>query len=178
VLHCSSFSKSLTSAFRIGWALPGRYREQVEKLKFLNTLTTPSIPQLAIAEYLKSGGYEYHLRRMRKLLTQQASLMRAMVMRFFPEGTRTSQPAGGYVLWIELPAQVDSMRLYQLALEKGITIGPGYMFSTTGSYSNFIRLNYSYAWSSEIEDAVVKLGDLVATWPRGAIQMQAPFIGA
>ncbi|WP_321965618.1 aminotransferase class I/II-fold pyridoxal phosphate-dependent enzyme, partial [Burkholderia cenocepacia] len=42
VLHCSSFSKSLTAAYRIGWALPGRYRDQVEKLKFLNTLATPS----------------------------------------------------------------------------------------------------------------------------------------
>ncbi|WP_420887044.1 aminotransferase class I/II-fold pyridoxal phosphate-dependent enzyme, partial [Burkholderia metallica] len=36
VLHCASFSKSLTAAYRIGWALPGRYRDQVEKLKFLN----------------------------------------------------------------------------------------------------------------------------------------------
>lgn len=42
VLHCASFSKSLAASYRIGWAMPGRYRAQVEKLKFLNTLTTPS----------------------------------------------------------------------------------------------------------------------------------------
>ncbi|MGF6785727.1 DNA-binding transcriptional MocR family regulator [Paraburkholderia sp. 35.1] len=168
VLHCASFSKSLTPAFRIGWALPGRYRQQVEKLKFLNTLTTPSIPQLAIAEYLENDGYEHHLRRVRKVFTQQANLMRAVVNRFFPEGTRTSHPAGGYVLWVELPPQIDSMRLYQLALENGITIGPGYMFSTSNSYSNFIRLNYSYAWSPQIEGAVVKLGKLAAACMREA----------
>ncbi|WP_310678478.1 aminotransferase class I/II-fold pyridoxal phosphate-dependent enzyme, partial [Burkholderia multivorans] len=74
VLHCSSFSKSLTAAYRIGWALPGRYREQVEKLKFLNTLATPSLPQLAIAEFLERDGYEHHLRRLRKAYAQQANL--------------------------------------------------------------------------------------------------------
>jgi len=73
--------------------------------------------------------------------SQQANLMRAMVSRFFPEGTRISSPAGGYVMWVELPAQVDAMRLYQLALEQGITIGPGYMFSIADTYRNFIRLN-------------------------------------
>ena len=52
--------------YRIGWAITGRYREQVEKLKFLNTLTTPSIPQLAIAEYLKHDGYDHHLRKLSK----------------------------------------------------------------------------------------------------------------
>lgn len=167
VLHCSSFSKSLTSAYRIGWALPGRYRDRVEKLKFLNTLTSPSIPQLAIAEFLERDGYEHHLRRVRKAYAQQANLMKAIVSRFFPEGTRISNPAGGYVLWIELPSSVDAMRLYKVALDQGITIGPGYMFSISEStYRNFIRLNYSSPWSSEIEQAVITVGKLVATCAR------------
>ncbi len=166
VLHCSSFSKSLTTAYRIGWALPGRYRDQVEKLKFLNTLTTPSIPQRAIAEFLERDGYEHHLRRIRKAYAQQANLMRAIVSRFFPEGTRMSSPAGGYVLWIELPPKVDAMRLYQLALEQGITVGPGYMFSISDSYRNFIRLNYSSPWSSRIEQAVITVGKLAAICAR------------
>ncbi|GLU33286.1 PLP-dependent aminotransferase family protein [Trinickia caryophylli] len=166
VLHCASFSKSLSAAHRIGWAMPGRYREQVEKLKFLNTLTTPSIPQLAIAQYLENDGYERHLRRVRALYRQQARLTKTMVSRFFPEGTRTSQPMGGYVLWVELPKKVDSMKLYRAALEHGITIGPGYMFSASASYSNFIRLNYSYAWSAEIEDALVTIGKIVARLAR------------
>ena len=161
VLHCGSFSKSLTSAYRIGWALPGRYRDQVEKLKFLNTLTTPSVSQLAIAEFLERDGYEHHLRRLRKSYAQQANLMRAMVSRFFPEGTRISSPTGGYVLWIELPPQVDAMRVYQLALEQGITIGPGYMFSSGDTYRNCIRLNYSSPWSTKIEQAVIAVGKIV-----------------
>ncbi|MBJ9595538.1 aminotransferase class I/II-fold pyridoxal phosphate-dependent enzyme, partial [Burkholderia seminalis] len=121
---------------------------------------------LAIAEFLERDGYEHHLRRLRKAYAQQANLMRAMVSRFFPEGTRISSPAGGYVLWVELPAQVDAMRLYQLALEQGITIGPGYMFSITDNYRNFIRLNYSSPWSPEIEQAVIAVGKLAAACMR------------
>ncbi|MGE8690203.1 MAG: PLP-dependent aminotransferase family protein [Achromobacter sp.] len=168
VLHCSSFSKSLTSAYRIGWALPGRYRDQVEKLKFLNTLTTPSLPQLAIAEFLERDGYDYHLRRIRKAYAQQAKLMKAMVERFFPEGTKTSTPAGGYLLWVELPPRVDALRLYRLALERGITIGPGQMFSVSDGYRNFIRLNYSTPWSDDIEQAVIAVGRIAATCARAA----------
>jgi DNA-binding transcriptional MocR family regulator len=160
VLHCSSFSKSLTANYRIGWALPGRYTAQVEKLKFLNTLTTPTLPQMAIADYLQNDGYDRHLRKVRKGYEQRARMMAAAVLRFFPAGTRVSEPQGGYVLWVELPQGVDAMKLYALALERKITIGPGHMFSARGSYTNYIRLNYSYPWSKEIEDALRMLGRL------------------
>lgn len=163
MLHCNSFSKSLTAGVRIGWALPGRYCQQVEKLKFLNTLTTPTLPQLGVAEYLKNDGFEHHLRRVRQTLAQQAGIMGSMVKRFFPEHTRLSRPQGGYVLWVELEPQVDTMALYREALERGVTIGPGRMFSTSNTYGHFMRLNYSYSWSPEIEAAVIELGRMAAT---------------
>ncbi|XHS80202.1 PLP-dependent aminotransferase family protein [Burkholderiaceae bacterium UC74_6] len=166
VLHCASFSKSLAPACRIGWALPGRYRDAVEKLKFLNTLATPSQQQIAIARFLGQDGYERHLRRLRKTYAQQASLMRNTVLRFFPEGTRVSQPMGGYVLWVELAPQVDALKLYQEALERGITVGPGTMFSVSSRYQHFIRLNYSSPWSHEIERAVITVGKIATNCAR------------
>lgn len=162
VLHCSSFSKSLTSAYRVGWAMPGRYRAQVEKLKFLNTLSTPTVPQRAIAEYLTKGGYERHLRRVRRHLAQQRDLMRHFVLRFFPAGTRVSEPEGGYILWLELPATVDAMELYRRCLDVGITIAPGRIFAASNRYSHFIRLNYSYAWTAEIEQALKTIAGITA----------------
>ncbi len=161
VLHCSSFSKSLTANYRLGWALPGRYTAQVEKLKFLNTLATPSQPQMAIAEYLQNDGYDRHLRKVRKGYEQRARMMAAAVTRFFPAGTSVSEPQGGYVLWVGLPPGVDAMQLYALALDRKITIGPGPMFSARGNYTNYIRLNYSYPWSKDIEEALRTLGRLV-----------------
>ena len=162
VLYCSSFSKSLTSAYRIGWTLPGRYREQVEKLKFLNTLSTSTLPQRAIAAYLTAGGYDRHLRRVRSTLMQRCDIMSAFVARFFPTCTRITRPAGGYVLWIELPAAIDSMALYRQALAEGITIAPGRLFSTSDAYRSFIRLNYSYSWTPEIEHAMHRLAEMLA----------------
>jgi DNA-binding transcriptional MocR family regulator len=88
--------------------------------------------------------------------------MSAMVQRFFPPGTRVSAPQGGYVLWVEMPERIDSMRLYQAALTRGITIGPGYMFSTRNDFRHFIRLNYSYPWAEQTEAALRTLGGLVA----------------
>lgn len=161
VLYCSSFSKSLTSAYRIGWTLPGRYREQVEKLKFLNTLSTSTLPQRAIAAYLTAGGYDRHLRRVRRTLQQRCDIMSAFVGRFFPAGTRITRPTGGYVLWIELPAAIDSMALYRQALAEGITIAPGRLFSTSDAYRSFIRMNYSYSWTPQIEQAIRRLGEML-----------------
>jgi DNA-binding transcriptional MocR family regulator len=163
VLHCSSFSKTLTSSVRVGWAMAGRYRTEVEKLKFISMHSTSSIAQLAITEYLRNDGYDHHLRKLRRLYQQQAKIMSYAVQRFFPAGTRVSTPAGGYVLWVELPGKVDSIRLYREALEHGITIAPGCLFSTTGKYRNCIRLNYSYAWTPRMERAVETLGQL-AYW--------------
>jgi DNA-binding transcriptional MocR family regulator len=72
-----------------------------------------------------------------------------------------STPQGGYVLWVELPDSVDSMRLYQAALARGITVGPGTMFSTRNDFRHFIRLNYSYPWTAQTEAALKTLGELV-----------------
>ncbi|MDE1184733.1 PLP-dependent aminotransferase family protein [Paraburkholderia sp.] len=170
VLHCSSFSKSLTTGHRVGWTMPGRYREQVEKLKFLNTLTTPSRPQLAIAEYLKNERYEHHLRRIRKAYEEHADVMRTLISRYFPVGTRTSQPKGGYVLWVELPREVDSLVLYRMALDQHITIAPGYLFSTRDAYRNFIRLNYSYGCAATTENALIRLGAMVTALIANAVK--------
>lgn len=162
VLYCASFSKSLSATHRIGWTLPGRYRDQVERLKFLNTLTTSSLPQIAIAEYLQVDGYDFHLRKIRRAYAQRAAILRAAVLRFFPEGTEVSEPQGGYVLWVRLPPQVDAMRVYAQALQHNVTVGPGLMFSARNAYPNYIRLNYSYPWNDQLEAAVRTVGRIAA----------------
>ncbi|MQA39165.1 aminotransferase-like domain-containing protein [Rugamonas aquatica] len=160
VLHCNSFSKSLDTGHRIGWTLPGRYRAQVEKLKFLNSLNTAALPQLAIAEYLKNDGYDFHLRKLRKAYAQQAAIMSAAVRRFFPPGTSVTQPAGGYLLWVTMPPSVRALELYARAQERGISVGAGNMFATGDAWQHCIRLNYSYPWSADVEAAVRMLGQL------------------
>jgi DNA-binding transcriptional MocR family regulator len=85
------------------------------------------------------------------------------VSRHFPEETRATRPDGGHVLWIQLPEGVDAMALYDRASDVGIRIAPGPMFSATGGYGNFIRLNTGFPWRPSTERQIEQLGQLVAS---------------
>lgn len=160
VLLCSSFSKTLSPGFRIGWAAPGRFLNQVRRLKLTNSISTATLPQMAIAEMLGSGGYDHYLRRVRKAYASQVQIMTQAVRRYFPEGTKTTRPIGGTVLWAEFPKGIDSIALYREALAKNISIVPGPLFSPKRQYTQCIRLNCGHPWSERIEEAMITLGQL------------------
>ena len=159
VILCSSFSKTLAPGYRIGWVSPGRYRLEIERLKSACTIATATPPQMAVAEFLTNGGYDHHLRKIRRIYMRQVWLMSQAVGKFFPEGTRVTRPTGGFVLWVELPEQVDSLKLYEQALEAGITIAPAPIFSARQEYGHHIRLSATF-WSDKVEKAIVTLGGL------------------
>jgi DNA-binding transcriptional MocR family regulator len=161
VLHCSSFSKSLAPGYRIGWAIPGRFTQEVLRLKTVHTLASPSITQLAIAHFLSIGRYEYHLKKLRKALHTQCLRYIQGIMQYFPGDTKVSRPQGGFVLWIELNRQVNAYKLYQEALRHRISIAPGQIFSVQGQLGNCLRISYARPWDPEIEDGLKTLGRLV-----------------
>ena len=160
VLLCSSFSKVLAPGFRVGWVQAGRYQAEVERLKFLNTVAAPSLPQLVVAEYLASGGYERYLGRLRIAFAEQVRVISHAVAKYFPEGTRITRPDAGYLLWVELPRKVDAAKLFRAALAHNITIVPGTVFSATGRFRNCIRISCGHRWSDTIDRALVTLGRL------------------
>jgi DNA-binding transcriptional MocR family regulator len=162
VLLCSSFSKVLSPGFRVGWAAPGKFFEEVKRLKFVSSIATSSIPQLAIAEMLRYGGYDHQLRRIRRTYSQQVQNVAQGVARYFPKGTRVSRPSGGFVLWVELPVQIDALKLFERALKENISIVPGTIFSARQRYRNHIRLNCAHRWDQTMEHALFVLGRLAS----------------
>jgi DNA-binding transcriptional MocR family regulator len=160
VILCSSFSKTLSPGYRVGWVAAGRFRDAVERLKFLTTVATPSLSQLVIADFLESGGYDRHLKRLQLMFAQQAELVRKAIASHFPEGTRISRPAGGHLLWVELPARVNALKLYRAALDKHISILPGMLFSAAGRFEHHIRINCGANFSPAHEQALLTLGRL------------------
>jgi DNA-binding transcriptional MocR family regulator len=160
VLHCGSFAKSLAPGYRIGWAAAGRFAEQLERAKWMTTLSASVPAQRAIADYLKHGGYDLFLRKLRRKLAAQQADMLSAIDRYFPAQTSATRPDGGYFTWVELPRHVDSLRLFEAALERGISLAPGAIFSASGEFRHHIRLNYGYPWSPEIERAMATLGEL------------------
>jgi len=161
VMHCASFSKTLAPGYRVGWTAAGRFAAQVERLKLI-TLLTGAIPtQAAIATYLQEGGFDAHLRRLRRSLADQQAAMVDAVNRHFPAGTRVSPPQGGYFVWLEFDRQVDAVDLFWAATAQGISLAPGPIFSARGEFKHCIRLNTGQVWSPQVEDAIVRIGRLV-----------------
>lgn len=160
VLLCSSFSKTLAPGYRVGWIAPGRYMDRIQREKLMINIATPTPTQLAVAEFLVSGGYEHHLRSIRKIYGKRIVQMADAVGHYFPSGTRVTRPEGGFALWVEMPENVDSIALYGRALKKGITVAPGKIFSPTHRFNHCIRLNAAF-WSEKTRWAVKTLGELV-----------------
>ena len=160
VLLCSSFGKTLAPGLRVGWIAPGCYLERVRRLKVTNTLGTPIVLQKTIADFLRNGGYDHHLRSIRRAYHHQLHLFSQAILRHFPAGTRLSRPEGGFVLWVELPHGVDTLRLHRDALKQHINTAPGALFSVKDRYKNCLRMNCGIPWSDPIETALRTLGDL------------------
>lgn len=159
VLLCSSFSKTLAPGMRVGWIAPGRYRDRVLHTKYVSTGASAISPQLAVAAFVANGGYERHLRRMRPQYRRGRDAMIDWVARYFPAGTRMSDPQGGFLLWVELPDDLDALELNRRLLARRIRIAPGVLFSASGKYRNCLRLNFAEEPVASIEAAVRIVGE-------------------
>ena len=165
VLLIGSVSKTLAPGSRVGWIAGGRWHDQVVRLKYGHTLACPSLPGMAVAEFLASGGYDRHLRRLRAALACNLERYRETIATEFPEGTRVSSPRGGFVLWVELPPGVDALQLHDQALRKRIVVAPGPLFSARQRFANFIRISAGAPFSERIAEGLRTLGKLVANRP-------------
>jgi DNA-binding transcriptional MocR family regulator len=161
VILCSSFSKTLAPGIRVGWVAGGRWSSSIASIKYSSTMGTGIYSQAAIAEFLRTGGYDLHLRRLRRTLQKQVGSMRDAVVQHFPAGTRVSEPSGGYVLWVSLPEGSSSTRrLFENARREGIGIAPGHLFATDDRFDNCFRLNAGFGWDSEVSQAIERLAAL------------------
>lgn len=161
VMHCSSFSKCLAPGFRVGWVAPGRHTQRIAQRQFTSTLGASIPAQLAIVEYLLKGGYERHLRQLRTALSSQQGQMLQAIQRHFPASTRVTCPDGGYFLWLSLEQQVDALDVYRQAMDAGISVSPGPMFSAVRGFKNCLRLNYGHPWSARMDKGMRTLARIV-----------------
>lgn len=168
VMHCGSFSKCLAPGYRVGWVAAGRYAEAITRAKTMTTLSTAVPSQHALSQYLEGGGYERHLRKLRRTLARQYDLAARLAARYFPPGTRLSVPAGGYFLWVQFPEGVDTLQMQRTALDRGINLAPGQIFSATQQFSNCLRLNFGHPRDPRFEPALREIGALAARALRAA----------
>jgi len=162
VYYCASSSKTLSAGLRVGWLVsPPAQQERAEYLQFINTVSVNTPGQLALAKYLETGRYDRFLRQLCGDHALGVARMTERVTQLFPRQTRVSRPAGGFVLWVELPDDVDTTELMAAALEKGVSFAPGILFSASGKFSNCLRLNCAVKWDNRVEQALVTLSRLL-----------------
>jgi DNA-binding transcriptional MocR family regulator len=163
VLLCSSVSKSIAPGLRVGWAAPGRFAAQVSHLKLVSSMSSATLPQLAVAEYLAHGGFDKHLRAARSFYRQARDRLLFLVAKNFPPGTRVTRPAGGFVAWVELPRGADAVAIYHRALSEGISVAPGTLFSAREKYRSFLRINFAGGWNQRTVSALARVGRLAGS---------------
>ncbi len=158
VYYCGSSSKTLSAGMRVGWLVPGSRHPQegpsADYLQYMNTVAVSTPSQLALAHYLQHGHYERYLRQVCAEHALAVARMTDRVTRLFPPQTRVSRPAGGFVLWVELPGAVDTIDLMEQALARGISFAPGALFSASGKYGHCLRLNCAVHWDARVERAL------------------------
>ncbi|WP_209328839.1 PLP-dependent aminotransferase family protein [Lunatimonas salinarum] len=161
VLWCGSFSKTLAPGYRVGWIAPGKYLRQVLRQKAFHSLSSTTLTQEAVAEFIDNGGYDKHLVSLRKRLFSNREQFIRSIGAYFPEGTQVSRPQGGFVLWIACPKHINTAQLYESAMEQKISIAPGRMFTLQDQFHHCMRLSFGLDWNERLEQKLKLLGELV-----------------
>ncbi|MFT6388680.1 MAG: DNA-binding transcriptional MocR family regulator [Cellvibrionaceae bacterium] len=161
VLFCSSFSKTLSPAFRTGWCAPGRYLQQMKHMKYVSTACGSVLQPRAIAEFIAQGHYERHVRKMRTQYLKNRDRMIDWVSRYFPTGTKMTYPQGGFLLWVELPKKIDTVELNERLTDENISIAPGVLFTASNKYRHCLRLNYAQETNEDIRQAIETIGKII-----------------
>jgi len=160
VILCGSASKIIGPGLRIGWAVSPRWRESLVRAKAFTSIAASTLSQHVAAELLTGANLERPLRRLRGEIAANVGRFRAAIARHWPRGTCVSQPRGGLVLWVKLPAGHDAQTLFERASEAGIGIVPGPLFSASGAHRDCVRLSCATAWDTRVEQALATLGRL------------------
>lgn len=145
----------------MGYVLAGRFAQEVALLKTVSSGATSHFFQAVLADFLEGSSYDQQLRKMRRTLVQRIARMSDAVAASFPAECMLSEPQGGFVLWVQMPPQVDALALHGQAIADGVAYMPGQLFSASGKFSNYLRLNCGNAWTPRIEQAIGRLGRLV-----------------
>jgi 2-aminoadipate transaminase len=167
VIGLGTFAKLVAPGLRVGWvAASADIAGRMAALK-ADGGSCP-LTQRILVEYARAGRVEPDIRDRIRTYAAHRDVMAHSVEKHLPTA-RFTLPRGGYYLWLELPAGTDTDRLAKLAEARGVFVLPASQFFATPGPKNFLRLAYSYASPSQIEEGVRRLAQAVADLgtPRG-----------
>lgn len=165
VIYCSTFSKLLAPAFRIGFVVaPPPLARWLVIAKQAADLHTQTLGQAIAALYLLGRHLEAHLPRIIDLYRPRRDAMVAALQAHFSSDFRWNNPDGGMFLWLEGPEGLDSEALYWEAVKQNVAFVPGnyFYFDAAHRRPNTMRLNFTMANEGMIQQAVRTLSQVAA----------------
>jgi DNA-binding transcriptional MocR family regulator len=160
VILCSSFAKTLGRGLRVGWLSGGKTHKRAVGIKFTDHFGCDPFNEWSIGQWMEKGGYQRHLRKMRKFYASNLSLAAQTLIKHFPGGTRISRPAGGLVFWVEFPLKVNSSKIWKEATSRGIIPIPGNFNSLNSRFPRHTVISFSRPLDEKWEKAIKTVGDL------------------
>ncbi len=159
VIHIGSFSKSIAPALRVGFIVaPWPILSRMIALKV--DAGSGALEQMVLAEYC-APHFETHVPALRAGLRRKLEALMSALDEQFGTAAEFDDPPGGIFLWVKLPDQVDTMKLYQSALAAGVAINPGPEWSTDAAHSRSrMRLCFASPTVEEIREGIAILADI------------------
>jgi 2-aminoadipate transaminase len=162
VIYLSTFSKTLAPGIRLGWVIaPPEVIRKLVEAKQGSDLHTATFNQMVAYEVSRGGFLERHVGLIRKVYGERRNLMLAAMDRFFPPEVDWTHPQGGLFLWGTLPTYIDASDLLKTCLERKVAFVPGEPFHPDGGGKNTMRINFSNATHTEIQEGISRLGTTI-----------------
>jgi 2-aminoadipate transaminase len=167
VLQAGTFSKSFFPGVRLGWAAgPSDVVAELAAAKQTSDQCAGGLGQRLVEEYGRNGGFERHLPAAQALYASHWAALNAALARHMPAGVDWTQPTGGFLTWLTLPEELDTLAMRPAATAVGVAYVPGPPFHVGDVGRNSMRLSFSHLNEAELESAAERLAATV----RGALQ--------
>ena len=162
VIYLGTFSKTIAPGLRVGWALaPPGIRDKLVLAAEAAVLCHSSLAQLMVREYLTSQPWQEQVKVFRELYRERRDAMLDALAAVMPAGCRWTRPAGGFYVWLQLPAGLNAKAMLPRAISSRVAYVPGTGFFTGGAGREFLRLSYCFPEPARIREGVRRLADVV-----------------
>src|SRR6202047_2373159 len=159
VIHIGSFSKSIAPALRVGYIVAG-WSVLSRMLALKTDAGSGALEQMVLAEYC-APHFTSHVPKLRRGLRAKLDTLMEALNEQFGTAAEFEDPKGGIFLWVKLPDNVDTLKLYQAALAAGVAINPGPEWSTDKAYAGSrMRLCFASPSHDQIREGVARLAEV------------------
>jgi 2-aminoadipate transaminase len=162
IVYLGTFSKTIAPGLRVGWAVaPPGVRDKLVLAAEAAVLCHSSLSQLMVREYLTTQPWREQVKVFRELYRERRDTMLDTLGAVMPPGCRWTRPAGGFYVWLQLPAGLDAKAMLPRAISSRVAYVPGIGFYADGNGAEFLRLSYCFPEPDRIREGVRRLAEVI-----------------